>query len=95
MSVSDTATLVLDTGNYFTAPTGTAIPGNLLAPSAPWTNVGHTSLEDIFGVSTEGGDKTTLGTLQNKTLRTKYSPIVTCRAINNATPKMIMPLPPR
>lgn len=73
MSVNDSATLVLDTGNYFTAPTGTAIPGSLTAPSAPWTNVGHTSLEDIFGVSTEGGDKTTLGTLQNKTLRTKYS----------------------
>lgn len=76
MGLSDTATLVIGAGNYFTAPTGTAIPSDLSTVSAPWVNVGHTSLEDIFGVSSEGGEATTLGTLQAKTLRTKYSPRV-------------------
>lgn len=74
MALSDTATLVVGAGNFFTAPTGTAIPADLGSISAPWVNVGHTSLEDIFGVTSEGGEATTLGTLQAKTLRTKYSP---------------------
>ncbi|WIM95770.1 hypothetical protein ACTOB_007900 [Actinoplanes oblitus] len=71
--INDAATLVIGSGNYFKAPTGTAFPADLLAPSSPWGNVGHTSLEDIFGVSSEGGEATVLGTLQNKSLRTKYS----------------------
>ncbi|GIF02227.1 hypothetical protein Ari01nite_96910 [Paractinoplanes rishiriensis] len=71
--INDAATLVIGSGNYFTAPTGTEFPADLLAPAAPWGTVGHTSLEDIFGITSEGGEPTTLGTLQNKTLRTKYS----------------------
>jgi hypothetical protein len=35
--------------------------------------VGHTSLEDILSIASEGGEATTIGTLQNKSLRTKYS----------------------
>lgn len=73
MGLNDDATLVVNTGNYLTATEGTAIPADLLAPGLAWTNVGHTSLEDIFGLSSEGGEATVLGTLQNKTLRTKYS----------------------
>ncbi|MFG1602847.1 hypothetical protein [Actinoplanes sp. NPDC049265] len=71
--INDDATLVIGSGNYFTAPTGTEFPADLLAPASPWDNVGHTSLEDIFGISSEGGEATVLGTLQNKNLRTKYS----------------------
>lgn len=73
MATSDTATLVIGAGNYFTATTGTAIPADLLVPGVAWTSVGHTSLEDIFGIASEGGEATVLGTLQNKSLRTKYS----------------------
>ena len=74
MALNDNATLVVDTGNFLTGDVDTALPEDLLAPSATdWDNVGHTSLEDIFGVSSEGGEATTLGTLQNKSLRTKYS----------------------
>ncbi|GAA0967404.1 hypothetical protein [Actinocorallia libanotica] len=73
MSVNDSATLVIGSGNYLTAPTGTALPANILNPPSPWTNVGHTSLEDIFSITSEGGEATTIGTLQNKSLRTKYS----------------------
>jgi hypothetical protein len=73
VAVNDDATLVIGAGNYLTAPTGTAIPEDLLVPTSPWEAVGHTSLEDIFGISSEGGEPTVIGTLQNKSLRTKYS----------------------
>ncbi|MFI5840547.1 hypothetical protein ACIA8K_12645 [Catenuloplanes sp. NPDC051500] len=73
MALNDNATLVIGSGNYFTAPTGTTLPNDLLSIGAPWQPVGHTSLEDVFGVTSEGGEATTLGSLQNKSLRTKYS----------------------
>lgn len=73
MAINDAATLVIGSGNYFTAPVGTDMPDSLLIPTTPWENVGHTSLEDIFGITSEGGEATVIGTLQNKSLRTKYS----------------------
>ena len=74
MSVKDDATLVIGAGNYFTAASGTALPADLTAPGVAWENIGHTSLEDVIAFASEGGDATTLGTLQKKVLRTKYSP---------------------
>jgi hypothetical protein len=73
VALNDNATLVIGSGNYLTAPVGTDIPDDLLVPVSPWDNVGHTSLEDIFSISSEGGEATTIGSLQNKSLRTKYS----------------------
>lgn len=73
MAIKDDAVLVIGAGNYFTADADTPLPTDLLAPIAPWENVGHTSLEDIFSISSEGGEATVLGTLQNKALRTTYS----------------------
>ncbi|MGC4928078.1 hypothetical protein [Streptomyces sp. DT117] len=73
MAINDAATLVVGSGNYLTSPTGTPMPDDLLVPVSPWQNVGHTSLEDVFGITSEGGEATTIGSLQNKSLRTKYS----------------------
>lgn len=73
MALDDTATLVPDAGNFFFADEGTDIPADLSAPGVSWTNFGHTSLEDIFGITAEGGEKTVLGTLQKRALRTRYS----------------------
>ncbi|MFJ6680588.1 phage tail tube protein [Streptomyces werraensis] len=73
MALNDNATLVIGSGNYLTAPVGTDIPEDLLVPISPWEAVGHTSLEDILSISSEGGEATTIGSLQNKSLRTKYS----------------------
>ena len=73
MAKYDNATLKIDSGNYFRAPVGTAAPVNLLAPDAAWENIGHTSLDSILSVSSEGGEATVLGTLQSKSLRTSYS----------------------
>lgn len=79
MALNSAATLVIGAGNFFTAPYvgagPAALPADLgVTPAAPWVNMGHTSLEDIFGVTSEGGEATSLGTLQAKTLRTTYSP---------------------
>lgn len=74
MAINDDSTLVIGAGNFFTAVTGTALPADLTAPDVAWENVGHTSLEDIFAITSEGGEATTIGTLQKKALRTKYSP---------------------
>ncbi|WP_372407206.1 hypothetical protein [Streptomyces luteireticuli] len=73
MALNDNSTLVVGAGTFLTAPVGTAMPEDLLVPTSPWTNIGHTSLEDVFGISSDGGEATTIGTLQNKTLRTRYS----------------------
>lgn len=71
MALDDTATLVIGAGNFFTAAVGTDLPADLTAPGVAWTNIGHTSLEDIFGATSEGGEKTILATLQNAALRSK------------------------
>ncbi|KQX36987.1 hypothetical protein ASD97_10100 [Streptomyces sp. Root63] len=73
MALNDAATLVIGSGNYLTGPVGTEMPEDLLAPLSPWEAVGHTSLEEIFSITSEGGEATTIGSLQNKSLRTKYS----------------------
>lgn len=73
MAIQDGSTLVINTGNYFLAPVGTEAPADLLAPGKVWENVGHTSLEDIFSLTSDGGEATVLGTLQSKSLRTSYS----------------------
>lgn len=73
MALIDDATIVIGAGNYFTATVDTPLPTDLLNPGASWENAGHTSLEDIFAISSEGGEATVLGTLQSKSLRTSYS----------------------
>jgi hypothetical protein len=73
VALNDNATLVIGAGNYFVAPPSTALPADLTTVDVPWANIGHTSLEDIFGMSSDGGEATVLGTLQNKSLRTTYS----------------------
>ena len=74
MARNDNATLVVGSGNYFTALVDTVLPIDLLSVPAAWESVGNTSLDNIFSVASDGGDPTTIGTLQNKSLRTKYSP---------------------
>ena len=75
MALKDNAVLIPGSGNFYTAAVDTAFP-SLTPPitiPAAWTNVGHTSLSDIMSMTSEGGEATNIGTLQNKTLRTKYA----------------------
>ena len=74
MALNDTSVLVVGSGNYFIADVGTALPEDLSAPGVDWTNIGHTSLENLLSIESEGGEPTVVGTLQNKSLRTTYSP---------------------
>lgn len=77
MPINDAAVLSPATAKFYTAVYSSgstvALPASLSAPGTGWVEVGHTSLDDIFSTSSDGGDATTLGTLQNKSLRTKYS----------------------
>lgn len=77
LALDNAATLVVGAGNFFTAPYVEATPADLptdltVAPPAPWDNIGHTSLEDIFNITSEGGEANILATLQNRSLRTSY-----------------------
>jgi hypothetical protein len=77
MAVVDNATLVIGTGNYFIAPynavTPQALPADLTTIPSPWEAIGHTSLDEVISFTSEGGEATTVGTLQNKQLRTTYT----------------------
>lgn len=74
MALDNTATLKVGTGHFYTAPVGTPIPADLRNPGAEWTHMGHTSVEDILSTSSEGGETTTLRSLQNATLRQSIAP---------------------
>lgn len=72
MAINDTSTLVVKTGRFYVAEIGTAAPTGLDPTSletAGWEQMGHTSLEDILAWATEGGETTTLGSLQSPSLR--------------------------
>lgn len=71
MALNDKATLAVDSGNYFIAPVGTKLPADLRNIGSPWEKIGHTSLEDILSIESDGGDATVLGSLQNRNLRVK------------------------
>lgn len=72
MATNDAATLKVGIARFYTAPVGTARPttvATLKAPPVAWTEVGNTSLENILNLTSEGGNVTTLASLQNKSLR--------------------------
>lgn len=82
MALNDLAVLKAGAGHFYTAPVGTALPTDLRNPGASWTHMGHTSVEDILSSSSEGGDVTTLRSLQNKSLRTSVAPRTESYAMN-------------
>jgi hypothetical protein len=70
MALTNDAVLKVGVGHFYTAAVGTALPADLRNPSGAWTHMGHTSVQDILSASSEGGETTTLRSLQNSTLRT-------------------------
>lgn len=76
MALNDDATLLVQTGHFYKAPVGTALPADLsdFSTASDWAEIGHTSLSSIIQFASDGGDETTLGTLQNKALRVSRSP---------------------
>jgi hypothetical protein len=67
----DDTTLVPSTGHFYTGPVGTPYDED---GGTPWVEIGHTSADEIFAMTSEGGDKTTLATLQSSALRTTTTP---------------------
>lgn len=74
MALTDTSVAVISTAKFYTATVATAVPTNYLSPAVAWDNFGHTSLDNIFALSSEGGDTTVLGTLQSPQFRTSVAP---------------------
>lgn len=73
MALLDNATFKVGVGHFYTAPVGTALPADLSSLGASWTEIGHTSVEDILSTSSEGGEATTHKSLQNPNLRVTYT----------------------
>ncbi len=71
MPLYDDTTLVPSSGHFYTAPVGTAFSATA---ATPWAEIGHTSADEIFAMTSEGGDQTTLATLQASALRTTTTP---------------------
>lgn len=82
MTLNDNAVFKLSTGHFYLAPVGTAEPTDLSNLDASWVEIGHTSLDNVLSQSSDGGDTTTLGTLQASSLRTSTTPIVVSWAFN-------------
>lgn len=74
MALDSTTVLKVGVGHFYTAPVGTALPTDLAEPGVEWTHMGHTSVEDILAAASEGGDTTTLRSLQAKSLRQVVAP---------------------
>lgn len=74
MALLDNAVFKVGVGHFYTAPVGTALPTDLATPGAGWTEIGHTSVEDILSTASEGGEATTHRSLQASSLRVTYSP---------------------
>lgn len=73
MALDNDAVLKISTAHFYTAPVGTPIPSGGTV-SEPWEEMGHTPLTDILAIAFEGGDVSTLGSLQNPELRTARTP---------------------
>lgn len=79
MAINDKATMIINVMRFYTAPVGTAAPtaqayweDKTTALSA-WEEIGHTSLESPFQLTSEGGEVQVKGSLQNHALRTTTS----------------------
>ena len=74
MALIDDATLKVGSGRFYTAPVGTELPTDLLNPGNAWEEMGHTSIDDILSATSEGGEQTTLPTLQARSHRVSIAP---------------------
>jgi len=70
MALNADAVFLPSGGHFYRAPVDTPAPTDItVAPTTPWEEIGHTSIEDIVSWSSEGGDQTVLGTLQASALK--------------------------
>lgn len=85
MTTNDNAVLKVSLARFYKAPVGTARPITLATmknPPAPWQEMGNTSLDQIFQITSTGGEVTGLGSAQNPNLRQSISPRTESFGIN-------------
>lgn len=76
MALNDNAVIIPGTGHVYFAPAGTPQPTSLTSPGYPWVDIGHTSSDNNFKITKDGGDSNILGTWQNPALRERRDPVV-------------------
>lgn len=74
MAQNDGSVIIPGQGFMYLAPVGTPRPVAPTDPASPWENLGHTSTEDNFTISRDGGDSEVLRTWQNPNLRERREP---------------------
>lgn len=82
MALDDNAVIIPGQGHVYFAPPGTAKPTDLTDPGYPWTDIGHTSSDNNFKITKDGGDSNILGTWQNPALRERRDPVVYALTFN-------------
>lgn len=73
MALNNDAVVKISTAHFYTSEVGIAVPTDGVA-TAGFEEMGHTPLSDILSIAFEGGEVTTLGSLQNSALRTARTP---------------------
>lgn len=75
MARSDSHTLIPGDALFLHAEVGQDLPDDLFdIDTAVWEEFGHTSIESILSMESDGGEATSKGTMQNRNLRTTYAP---------------------
>lgn len=88
MALNDDATLIVNKMRFYLADIGTTAPlmsalaANPATALADWTEIGHTSLENLPEIEIEGGEATTKGSMQNPALRNSYTERIVSLALN-------------
>lgn len=83
MAFNASAVLKPTRADFYWAEVGTPKPSDYTkTPEGAWENVGHSSIEDILTVSTEGGEATQLGSIQAPSLRTSVSSAIRSFTVN-------------
>lgn len=83
MALDGSKVLKVGRADFYTAAVGTALPTDLSkTPDKGWTHAGHSSIEDILAVSSDGGETTTLGSIQAPQLRQSTTPATRAFTVN-------------
>lgn len=82
MALNDNAVVIPGTGRVYFAPPGTERPTDIDEPGYPWEDIGHTSSDNNFKITKDGGDSNILGTWQNPALRERRDPVTFALTFN-------------
>lgn len=79
---NDEAVVKVAVARFYGAPVGTERPADLRDVGVEWNSFGHTTLENIVDLSYEGGERSSIPTLQNPAVRENISDVVESFGVN-------------